>query len=55
DSKEADNDVETILIDALSDRKTTRALLDEFDDDKPTQDKKGDGDSDDLLSLMDST
>ncbi|RHY32633.1 hypothetical protein DYB32_004329 [Aphanomyces invadans] len=55
DSKEADNDVETILIDALSDRKTTRALLDEFDDDKPTQDKKGDGDTDDLLSLMDST
>ncbi|RHY92756.1 hypothetical protein DYB37_008126 [Aphanomyces astaci] len=56
DSKDDGDDegqVETITIDALSDRKTTKALLDEFEDDKP-QDKKG-GDTDDLLSLMDST
>ncbi|ETV84031.1 hypothetical protein, variant [Aphanomyces astaci] len=56
DSKDDGDDegqVQTITIDALSDRKTTKALLDEFEDDKP-QDKKG-GDTDDLLSLMDST
>ncbi|RHX99111.1 hypothetical protein DYB36_013959, partial [Aphanomyces astaci] len=53
DDGDDEGEVETITIDALSDRKTTKALLDEFEDDKP-QDKKG-GDTDDLLSLMDST
>ncbi|KAF0686613.1 Aste57867_21585 [Aphanomyces stellatus] len=50
-----DEEVETIMIDALSDHKTAQTLVADFDKASKDEHDGKKGDDDDLLSLMDST